>query len=172
VEPFLIPVVNNEFYPRWFPLDLLCLHPSVLCKIPVTSIVPCEYVTQLPYCPLHKKSDARFENYTQIPHDLSCVCLFVIHPRFAHPCRETRSTQTQGPRGSAAFLSLGKQWANQGRKNTLILLPLLITVQGLIKKYEKNEFHKTVIVSDLLRPFSVSLSPMNQSHDIQSFLIM
>jgi hypothetical protein len=55
----LIPAVINEFYPRWFPLDLLCLHSSILCKIPVTSIVPCEYVTQLPYCPLHKKSDAR-----------------------------------------------------------------------------------------------------------------
>ena len=34
----LIPVVNNEFYPRWFLLDLLCLHSSVLCKNPVTSL--------------------------------------------------------------------------------------------------------------------------------------
>jgi hypothetical protein len=54
----MILVVINEFYPRWFPLDLLCLHSSVLCKIPVTSFVPFEYVTQLPYCLLHKKSDA------------------------------------------------------------------------------------------------------------------
>jgi hypothetical protein len=98
----LVPAVINEFYPRWFLLDLLCLHSSVLCKIPVTSIVPYEYVTQLPYCPLHKKSDARFENYTQITHDLSCVRLFVIHPRFAHLRRENRSTKTQGPRGSVA----------------------------------------------------------------------
>ena len=28
-------------------------------------------------------------DYTQIPHELSCVCLFVAYPRFAHPCRET-----------------------------------------------------------------------------------
>jgi hypothetical protein len=34
----LIPVVNNEFYPRWFLLDFLCLHFSVLCKNPVTSL--------------------------------------------------------------------------------------------------------------------------------------
>ena len=106
MEPLLIPAVINVFYPRWIPLDLLCLHSSVLSKIPVTSIVPFEYVTQLPYCPLHKKSEARFENYTQIPHDLSCVCLFVIHPRFAHPCQVISSTQTQGPRGSAAIQTL------------------------------------------------------------------
>jgi hypothetical protein len=73
----LIPVVNNEFYPGWFPLDLLCLRSSVLCKILVTSFVPFEYVTQLPYCLLHKTSDVRFEKYVQIPHDLSCVSLSV-----------------------------------------------------------------------------------------------
>ena len=28
-------------------------------------------------------------DYTQIPHELSCVCLFVAHPQFAHPRRET-----------------------------------------------------------------------------------
>ena len=32
--------------------------------------------------------------------------LFVIHPRFAHPRQETRSTQTQGPRESAAVYKL------------------------------------------------------------------
>jgi hypothetical protein len=42
------------------------------------------------------------KSYTQILHDLSCVCLFVIHPCFAHLRRETHSTQTQGPRESAA----------------------------------------------------------------------
>jgi hypothetical protein len=81
----MILVVINEFYPRWFPLDLLCLHSSVLCKIPVTSFVPYEYVTQLPYCLLHKKSDAWFEKYIQIPHDLSCVHLFVTHPTLCPP---------------------------------------------------------------------------------------
>ena len=86
----LIPAVINEFYPRWFPLDLLCLHSSVLCKIPVTSIVPCEYVTQLPYCPLHKKSDARVVKlHSDSTQTLLRVCLSVIHPRFAHPRRET-----------------------------------------------------------------------------------
>ena len=29
------------------------------------------------------------KNYIQIPHKLSCVRLSVIHPRFAHPRRET-----------------------------------------------------------------------------------
>ena len=103
MEPLLIPAVINEFYPRWFLLDLLCLHSSVLCKILVTSFVPCEYVTQLPYCLLHKKSDAWFEKYIQIQHNLSCVHLsvkFIL--RFVHPRLETRSTQTKGPRGSAA----------------------------------------------------------------------
>ena len=97
----LIPAVINEFYPRWFPLDLLCLHSSVLW---LPQLYLANLSTQLPYCPLHKKSDARFENYTQIPHDLSCVCLFVIHPRFAHLRRETHSTQTQGSRGSVAMV--------------------------------------------------------------------
>ena len=101
----LILVVINEFYPRWFPLDLLCLHSSVLCKIPGTSFVPYEYVTQLPYCLLHKKSDAWFKkkhsNFTQT---LLCVsvCEFILC--FAHPQQETCSTQTKGPRGSAAIM--------------------------------------------------------------------
>ena len=86
----MIPAVINVFYPGWFPLDLLCLHSSVLCKIPVTSIVPCEYVTQLPYCPLHKKSDARVVKlHSDSTQTLLRVCLSVIHPRFAHPRRET-----------------------------------------------------------------------------------
>jgi hypothetical protein len=86
----LIPAVINVFYPGWFPLDVLCLQSSVLCKIPVTSIVPYEYVTQLPYCPLHKKSDARVVKlHSDSTRTLLCVCLFVAHPRFAHLCRET-----------------------------------------------------------------------------------
>jgi hypothetical protein len=89
VEPLLIPAVINVFYPGWFPLDLLCLHSSVLCKILVTSIVPCEYVTQLPYCPLHKKSDAVVKLHSDSTQTLLRVCLSVIHPRFAHPRQET-----------------------------------------------------------------------------------
>jgi hypothetical protein len=86
----LIPAVINVFYPGWFPLDLLCLHSSVLCNIPVTSVVPCEYVTQLPYCLLHKKSDARVVKlHSDSTQTLLRVCLSVIHPRFAHPHRET-----------------------------------------------------------------------------------
>ena len=44
-------------------------------------------------------------NYTQIPHKLSCVRLSVIHPRFAHPRRETpfhADTGTQKVCGSKA----------------------------------------------------------------------
>jgi hypothetical protein len=71
VEPLLIPAVINVFYPGWFRLDLLCLHSSVLCKI-----VPCEYVTQLPYCPLHKKSDARVVKlHSDSTWTLLCVCV-------------------------------------------------------------------------------------------------
>ena len=50
MEPLLIPVVNNEFYPRWFPLDLLCLHSSVLCKIPVTSLYLAGVSPNSPVC--------------------------------------------------------------------------------------------------------------------------
>ena len=105
----LIPAVINVFYPGWFPLDLLCLHSSVLCKIPVTSIVPCEYVTQLPYCPLHKKSDARVVKlHSDSTQTLLRVCLSVIHPRFAHPRRETpfhADTGTQKVCGIPPLLS-------------------------------------------------------------------
>ena len=99
----LIPAVINVFYPGWFPLDLLCLHSSVLCKIPVTSIVPCEYVTQLPYCPLHKKSDARVVKlHSDSTQTLLRVCLSVIIHALPTRVERPRSTQTQGPRRSAA----------------------------------------------------------------------
>ena len=99
----MIPAVINVFYPGWFPLDLLCLHSSVLCKIPVTSIVPCEYVTQLPYCPLHKKSDARVVKlHSDSTQTLLRVCLSVIIHALPTRVERPRSTQTQGPRRSAA----------------------------------------------------------------------
>ena len=99
----LIPVVNNEFYPRWFPLDLLCLHSSFYVRFQLP-LVPCRYDTQLPYCLLHKKSDARFEKlHSDSTRPLLCasVCQFIL--RFVHPRLETRSTQTKGPRGFAAL---------------------------------------------------------------------
>jgi hypothetical protein len=108
VEPLLIPAVINEFYPRWFLLDLLCLHSSVLCKIPVTSIVPCKYVTQLPYCPLHKNSDARVVKLHS-DSTWTLLCLFVTHPSFAHPHQETpfhADTETQRVCNSLNFRSL------------------------------------------------------------------
>lgn len=60
----------------------------------------------------YKKSEARRENYIQIQH-LSCVfvcvCLSVcqINPKLCPPTLETRFTQTQGPRGSAAPQQVG-----------------------------------------------------------------
>ena len=117
----MIPAVINVFYPGWFPLDLLCLHSSVLCKIPVTSIVPCEYVTQLPYCPLHKKSDARVVKlHSDSTLTLLCVCLFVAHPHFAHPRRETpfhADTGTQKVCGSSVSVDL----PNLGAQHVFIL---------------------------------------------------
>jgi hypothetical protein len=97
VEFFLIPVVNNEFDPRWFLLDLLCLYSSVLCKNPVTSLYLAG-VTHLPYFLLYKKFDGRFDNLHSDSTQL-LLCASVCHSIrcFAHlpqrpvPCRQRDS---------------------------------------------------------------------------------
>ena len=76
----LIPVVNNEFYPRWFLLDLLCLHSSVLCKNPVTSLYLAGVSPNFPIFFCIKSLMLDLTNYIQILHNLSCVHLSVIHP--------------------------------------------------------------------------------------------
>jgi hypothetical protein len=101
----LIPVVNNEFYPRWFPLDLLCLHSSVLCKNPVTSLYLAGVSPNflIVFCikslMLDLKNIFRFNTTSPV-----CVCLS-IHPMLCPPA--TRDPfHAKGPRGSAALLFL------------------------------------------------------------------
>jgi hypothetical protein len=53
---------------------------------------------------LNSKITLRFHTTSPV-----CVCLLFIHA-FAHPRRETRSTQTQGPRGSAAQQKMRGYW--------------------------------------------------------------
>ena len=81
----MIPVVNNEFYPRWFLLDLLCLHSSVLCKNPVTSLYLAGVSPNFLIVFCIKSPMLDLTNYIQIPHDLSSVHLFVIHPMLCPP---------------------------------------------------------------------------------------
>ena len=73
----LIPVVNNEFYPRWFLLDLLCLYSSVLCKNPVTSLYLAGVSPNFPIFFCIKSLMLDLTNYIQILHNLSCVHLSV-----------------------------------------------------------------------------------------------
>lgn len=74
----MIPVVNNEFYPRWFLSDLLCLHSSVLCKNPVTSLYLVGVSPNFPIFFCIKSLMLDLTNYIQILHNLSCVGLSVI----------------------------------------------------------------------------------------------
>jgi hypothetical protein len=72
----LIPVVNNEFYPRWFLLDLLCLYSSVLCKNPVTSLYLAGVSPNFPNFFCIKNLMLDLTNYMQILHNLfvASVC--------------------------------------------------------------------------------------------------
>jgi hypothetical protein len=89
VEPLLIPVVNNEFYPRWFLLDLLCLHSSVLCKNPVTSLYLASMSPNFLIVFCIKSLMLDLTNYIQILHNLSCVHLS-IHPTLCPPVTRDR----------------------------------------------------------------------------------
>ena len=101
----MIPVVNNEFYPRWFLLDLLCLHSSVLCKNPVTSLYLAGVSPNFLIVFCIKSLMLDLTLHSDPTHPLLCasVCQF-IRP-FVHPRLETLSTQTKGPRGSATLLN-------------------------------------------------------------------
>ena len=105
----LIPVVNNEFYPRWFPLDLLCLHSSVLCKNTVTSLY-CAGMSPnflIVFCIKSLMLDLTLHSDPTQPLLCASVCQFIL--RFAHRQLETHSTQTKGPRGSAARAHKGRE---------------------------------------------------------------
>jgi hypothetical protein len=62
------------------------------------------------------------KNYIQIQHNLSCVHLSIKFIWcFAHPPLETRSTQTKGPRGSAADVGIRGQLKSQFIPSTWVL---------------------------------------------------
>ena len=112
----MIPVVNNEFYPRWFLLDLLCLHSSVLCKNPVTSLYLAGVSPNflIVFCIKSLMLDLTLHSDPTQPLLCASVCQFIR--RFAHPRLETRSTQTKGPRGSAAVLTDRGDRAQEGKR--------------------------------------------------------
>ena len=64
----MIPVVNIEFYPSWFLPVLPCLHSSVLCKNPVTSLYLASVSPNFPIFFCIKKFDARFDKLHSDPH--------------------------------------------------------------------------------------------------------
>jgi hypothetical protein len=103
----LIPVVNNEFYHRWFLLDLLCLHSSVLCKNSVTSLSLAGVSPNFPivFCIKSLMLDLTLHSDQTQPLLCASVCQFT--QRFAHPRLETRSMQTKGPRWSVATYLAG-----------------------------------------------------------------
>ena len=68
----MIPVVNNEFYPRF-----LCLHSSVLCKDPVTSLYLASLSPNFLIVFCIKSLMLDLTNHIQILHNLSCVHLSV-----------------------------------------------------------------------------------------------
>ena len=77
MELFLIPVVNVEFYPSWFQpvLPCLCLHSSVLCKNPVTSLYLADVSPNFPIFFCIKSLMLDLTNYIQIHTPLCRVCL-------------------------------------------------------------------------------------------------
>ena len=81
----MIPVVNNELYPRWFPLDLLCLHSSVLCKNPVTSLylagVSANFL--IVFCIKSLMLDLTLHSDPTQP--LLCASVCQIHPKLCPP---------------------------------------------------------------------------------------
>jgi hypothetical protein len=113
----LIPVVNNEFYPRWFLLDLLCLHSSVLCKNPVTSLYLASVSPNFLIVFCIKSLMLNLTLHSDSTRPLLCVsvCQFIL--RFVHPRLETRSTQTKGPRGSMAVGAF-----EQGHQSGLVFI--------------------------------------------------
>ena len=101
VELFLIPVVNIEFYPSWFLPVLPCLHSSVLCKNPVTSLYLASVSPNFPIFFCIKSLMLDLTNYIQIHTPLCRVCLSI--PTDSLPtCTRDPFQADKGPRGSAA----------------------------------------------------------------------
>jgi hypothetical protein len=71
----LNPVVDIEFYPSWFLPVPLCLHSSVLCKNPVTSLYLADVSPNFPIFFCIKSLMLDLTNYIQIHTPLCRVCL-------------------------------------------------------------------------------------------------
>ena len=120
VELFLIPVVNIEFYPHWFLPVLPCLHSSVLCKNPVTSLYLACVSPNFPIFFCIKSLMLDLTNYIQILHNLSCVHLSVISSNALPTCprdpfhadkgaqRVCGRTERRGGRGLCAGCKVNK----------------------------------------------------------------
>jgi hypothetical protein len=98
----MIPAVNIEFYPSWFLPVLPCLHFSVLCKNPVTSLYLAGVSPNFSIFFCIKSLMLNLTNYIQI-HTLLCrVCLSI--PADSLPtCTRDSFHADKGPRGSAAI---------------------------------------------------------------------
>jgi hypothetical protein len=97
VELFFIPVVNIEFNPSWFLPVLPCLHSSVLCKNPVTSLYLVGVSPNFPifFC---IKFDARFDKLHSDSAQSRVSHLFVLRQLLVHLQPETHSTQIGDPK--------------------------------------------------------------------------
>ena len=101
MELFLIPVVNIQFYLSWFLPILLCLHSSVLCKHPVTSLYLADVSPNFPIFFCIRCLMLDLTNYIQIHTPLCQVCLSI--PTNSLPtCTRDSFHADKGPRGSAA----------------------------------------------------------------------
>jgi hypothetical protein len=94
----LIPVVNNEFYPRWFLLDLLCLHSSVLCKNPVTSFYRAGMSPNflIVFCIKSLMLDLTLHSDSTQPLLCASVCQFIrcfAYPRLERPVPRRQRAQ-------------------------------------------------------------------------------
>ena len=100
----MIPVANIECYPSWFLPVLQCLHSSVLCKNPVTSLYLASVSPNFPIFFCIKSLMLNLTNYIQIHTPLCRVCLSVPADSLPTCTRDPFHTDKR-PRESAALFS-------------------------------------------------------------------
>jgi hypothetical protein len=106
VELFLIPVVNIEFYHSWFLPVLLCLHSSVLCKNPVTSLYLAGVSPNFPIIFCIKSFMLNLTNYIQNLRHLVCVASVCHLPT---PCPPSTRDPFHADRGPKKRIVCGKR---------------------------------------------------------------
>ena len=95
------PIVNIEFYPSWFLPVLPCLHSSVLCKNPVTSLYLASVSPNFPIFFCIKSLMLDLTNCIQIHTPLCRVCLSIPANSLPTCIRDSFLTD-KGPRESKA----------------------------------------------------------------------